>query len=221
MSERAARAAVVVALAVAGCGGGEKTVVDNYFNAVRAGDNQTLSSFAAVSFSEPVETWRIESSRDEAAVPVTLPALAARVKEVEAQIAANKKEAGAYQMQKWADIQKVNELKQKGSAVPAALSSVQGQWESFTQKNRDLAKQLAAAKADLEREKRTARLSVGDLDGLEEMQGEVLVKHVDLQVTSKGQAKPYVMTLKKYEIKRDQGPRTMSRWVVQDLKPRT
>jgi PHD/YefM family antitoxin component YafN of YafNO toxin-antitoxin module len=221
MSERAARAAVVVALAVAGCGGGEKTVVDNYFNAVRAGDNQTLSSFAAVSFSEPVESWRIESTRDEAAVPVTLPALAARVKEVEAKIAANKKEAGAYQMQKWADIQKVNELKQKGSAVPAGLTAVQGQWESFTQKNRDLGKQLAAAKAELEKEKRTARLSVGDLDGLEEMQGEVLVKHVDLQVTSKGQAKPYLMTLKKYEIKRDQGPRAMSRWVVQDLKPRT
>jgi hypothetical protein len=62
---------------------------------------------------------------------------------------------------------------------------------------------------------------VGDLEGLEELEGEVLVKHVDLEVTSKGQAKPYVMTLKKYELRREQGPRPMSRWVVQDLKPRT
>lgn len=222
MSERAARALVVIALAVAAaCGGGEKRVVDNYFNAVKAGDNQTVSSFAAVSFTEPVESWRVVSTREEAPVKVALPDLAARVRDLEQQVAANKKEASAYSLQKWADIQKVNELKQKGSVVPASLNTVAGQWDKFTQKDRDLKKQLAAAKLELEKEKRAVRLSVGDLEGLEDMQGQVSVKYVDVDVTGKGQTKPYSMTLKKYDLKREGGPAPMSRWVVQDIKPRS
>jgi hypothetical protein len=44
---------------------------------------------------------------------------------------------------------------------------------------------------------------------------------VDVDVTANGQTKPYVMTLRKYELKREAGgPRPMSRWVVQDLKPK-
>lgn len=222
MSDRAARAVVVLALVVAAaCGGGEKRVVDNYFNAVKAGDNQTVSSFAAVSFTEPVDSWRVLSSRAEAPAPAVLPQLSARAKELEAEVAANKKEWDTYKLNKWADIQKVSELKQKGSVVPASLTSVAGVIDKLNQKNRDLGRQLASAKAELEKEKRTAQLSMGDLEGLEDMQGEVYVKHVDVEVTSKGQPKQYEMTLKKYDLKRDQGPRTMSRWVVQDLKPKS
>jgi hypothetical protein len=143
------------------------------------------------------------------------------MKELETEIAANKKAAGTYHAQRWAEIQKINEMKQKGTVVPAALTSVAGEWDKFNQKDRELKKQLAMAKVELDKEKRSARLSVGDLDGLEDMQGEVQTKHVDVEVTSNGQPRQYVMTLRRYDLKREQGARAMSRWVVQDLKPKS
>jgi hypothetical protein len=213
--------ALAAAVSAAACGGGEKKVVDNYFNAVRAQDNQTLSSFAAVTFKDPVTSWKVQGARDEPEAQATLPQLSARVKELETQAAAAKKEWDAYKLQRWADLQKVNELKQKGSVVPASLTSVAGEWDKYTQKDRDLKKQLAAAKAELEKEKRSARLSVGDLDDLETMGGTVKTKQVDVEVMSNGQPKQYTMTLRKYDLKRESGPAPMSRWVVQDLKPKT
>ena len=48
--------AMLALLAItAACGHPEKSVVDSYFNAVNAHDNQTLSSFAVVSFDKPVQ----------------------------------------------------------------------------------------------------------------------------------------------------------------------
>jgi hypothetical protein len=225
MSHRTARpvVALLLAAAAAACGGGEKAVVDNYFNAVRAKDNQTVSSFAAVDFTEPVESWKVQGSRDEASVPATLPQLSSRMKTLEGEVAANKKAAGAYHAQRWQDIQKINEAKQKGAAPPAALSPVAEEWDKFNQKDRELKKQLASAKQEMEKEKRSTRLSVGpNVEGVEDMQGEVHTKHVDVEVTSNGQPKQYLMTLRKYELKREQGgPRPVSRWIIQDLKPKT
>jgi len=223
MSDRAARsvAALVLAAAAAACGGGESQVVDNYFNAVRARDNQTLSSFAAVNFTEPVQSWKVQGTREEPATPATLPQLSARVKELEAEIAANKKAAATYSNQNYADIEKAKDLKKKNAVVPASLAALSAEWDKFNQKDRDLKKQLAAAKQDLEKEKRATRLSVGDLDDLEDLPGEVQTKHVDVEVTSNGQPRQYVMTLRRYDLKREQGAAPNSRWVVADLKPKS
>ena len=222
MSNRAVRLLAVMALsgAAAACSGPERQVVDNYFNAVRAQDNQTLSSFAAVTFSEPVDSWKVLGSHDEPNGPATLPQLAAKLRELEAAQAANKKAAGTYSLQHYADIDKVKDLKKKNAALPASLSAVGAEWDKFNEKERDLKKQVAVAKADLDRERRAVRLSVGDVEGVEDIPGEVQTKRVDVEVISKGQSRPYTLTLRKYELKREGGPRTNSRWVVQDLKPK-
>ena len=223
MSHRAVRLLAVITLsgAAAACSGPEQQVVDNYFNAVKAQDNGTLSSFAAVTFNEPVESWKVLGSRDEPAAPATLPQLATKLRSLETEQAANKKTAQTYFNQHYGDIDKVKELKKKNGAVPAALAAVNGEWDKFNEKDRDLKKQVAAAKADLEKEKRAVRLSVGEVDGVEDLPGEVQTKVVDVEVVSKGQAKPYTMTLRRYELKREGGPRTNSRWVVQDLKAKS
>jgi len=222
MSHRAVRLLAVISLsgAAAACSGPEQKVVDNYFNAVRAQDNQTLSSFAAVTFNEPVDSWKVLGSQDVPAAPATLPQLATKVRDLETEQAANKKAAGAYFNQHFADIDKVRDLKKKNAAVPAPLAAVNGEWDKYNEKDRDLKKQVAAAKVDLEKEKRAVRLSVGDVDGVEDIPGEVQTKTVDLEIVSKGQAKPYTMTLRRYELKREGAGRRDSRWVVQDLKPK-
>lgn len=221
MSKRAALHVAGLALAAATCGGSEKKVVDNYFNALKARDNQTLSSFAAVTFSEPVDSWKVTGTREEPKAESSLPQLSAKLKKLEGDLAANKGKYGAYHAQRWQEIQKLNEIRQKNGVVPAALSSVATEHDKFQQQDKDLKRQIAIAKVELEKERRAVRLSVGDQTDLDEMQGEVETKLVDVEITSKGQARPYLMTLRRYSLKRDQGPRVMSRWVVQDLKPRS
>jgi len=60
---------------------------------------------------------------------------------------------------------------------------------------------------------------VGQVEGLDTMQGEVFQKDIDLNLTIDGQVQPYVMTLRKYELQ-GEGPRMVSRWVVQSLEPK-
>ncbi len=66
------RGALLMALAVVACGHPEKRVVDQYFNAVNAQDNQTLSSFAAVKFDKKVDRWSIVSVSPETKAPATM-----------------------------------------------------------------------------------------------------------------------------------------------------
>src|SRR5262245_9228103 len=119
MSHRAARpvVALLLAAAAAACGGSEKKVVDNYVNAGGDKANPPLGRFAAVPCTEPVRSWQVQGTRDGAPVPATLPQLATRMKDLESQAAAAKKEWDGYKLQHYADLTKVDEAKKKGGAV--------------------------------------------------------------------------------------------------------
>jgi hypothetical protein len=214
----AALAAFAVAVAGGACGGSDHTV-DQYFNALKAKDDQTLSSFAAVRFDKPVESWKITKISEEQRAPVTAGELAAKVKELEGQISKNMKDARTT-----LDAGKVEEARaatRQKKPVPASAQAAWTEYVKFTETDAGLKKQLAAAKDALDRERRHMTLSVGQVDNLEGVTGEVVTKTVDLDLTLKDeQPAPYVMTLRKYELQRE-GPRAISRWVVQDLKPRS
>ena len=215
----AALAVFAVALAAVACGGSEQTVVNQYFNAVKAKDDQTLSSFAAVRFDKPIESWKITNVSEEQRAPVTAGELAAKVKDLEAQLAKNTKDA-----RDTLDAAKVGEvqaLKRQNKPIPASHQATATEYDRFTKASVDLKRQVATAKDALEKERRHMTLSVGAVDNLEGVSGEVVSKTVDLDLTIKDEKPaPYVMTLRKYELQRE-GPRAVSRWVVQDLKPRT
>ena len=79
---------------------------------------------------------------------------------------------------------------------------------------------MADAKAAVARERRNARLSVGEREGIEALTGEVVSKTVALDLTIDGQVQPYKMGLRKYELQDDgSGGRMVSRWVVHSLVP--
>ena len=65
------------------CGHKDQRLVDQYFSAVNAKDNQTLSSFAAVGFDKKVDKWRIAKEGDEEKSPMPLPDLVAKQKGLE------------------------------------------------------------------------------------------------------------------------------------------
>lgn len=216
---RAAVATLVAALGIACQRHPEKSVVDQYFNAVNAKDTQTLSSFAAVSFDQKVDRWEIKKTLDEEKSDAPLPALVQKVKDLEAELAANKGAARTYNNEAWQQLDKVKALK-AGTPVPPALAPVKAKWEEFNQKDRDLKKAQANAKDAVEKEKRSVVRSVGQVDDVESLQGEMKEKKIEIDLTVGGQTRPYVMTMRKYEMKRESGPRVVSRWVIQALTPK-
>lgn len=218
---RAVRIIPFLVLAAAACGQPEQKVVNQYFGAVNAKDEQTLSSFAVVGFDQKVDSWTITEARPESRVPVPLPELQKRVKDLDAQLAENKKAYNAYFLEHPSEVDEVRELLKKPDAkIPAKLQGYAAEWQAFIQKERDLKKALAEAKAAVEKEKKTATLSVGEVSDLESLSGELVTKEILLNLNIKGETKPYLMTLVKYKLEPSStGQRMQSRWVVRSLKP--
>ena len=223
MSERKSALLIALGLAVTGaaCGHPEQRVVDQYFNALRAGDNQTLTSFAMVGFDKKVDRWSITATQPETRTPAPLPELAKKLKAAEESLAANKKAAGAYALDHYAEIDKIRDLEKKNAKIPPALNAVHDRWADFNQKDRELKKAVAEAKEALEREKRNVTLSMGQMDNLDSLTGEMVSKQIDLALTIGGKVQPYVMRLRKYELQGGTAARMMSRWVVQSLEPKS
>jgi len=217
-----AGAALVAALLLTACGHPEQVVVDKYFQAVNAKDKQTLGSFALVDFDQKVDKWVIKGSTSEPNVPAPLAALLKTQKDVEGQIAQNKngpKGYNTYFLDHMKDVDEYKELRKSGAKTPARLATVATEWEAFEQKEKELKKQLDVAKRAVEKEKRNMMVSVGNLDQVEGLEGELLTKHLDLELTIEGQPQPYKMTIKKYEVKpASGGGQVISRWVVTGLQ---
>lgn len=217
----ARRACLLLAVTLVGCGHPEQKVVDQYFVAVNQKDNQTISSFAVVGFEHKVDNWSITQVSPENRQPAPLAELVKAREAADAAVSDNKKAASAYALDHIAEVDQVREAHKKGQTVPAKLAGVAAAWDKFNQQDRDLKKALAEAKDAVEKEKRNVVLSVGQLDDLESLTGEMITKDVDLKLTVGGEAKDYVMTLRKYEMSSgEKGPRVVSRWVIYNLTPK-
>ncbi len=225
MRERGTALAVTLGLAVAGlaCSSGESKVVEQYFGALRANDQGTLTSFAMVAFDQKVDDWKIVAEGPEVKAPAALPELVKKQKEVQAALDQHTKDARAWanDLKVYPDLDKVRTALSKGEKVPAGLKPVADKWDGLQAEDRRLKKELAEAKAAVEREKRNVTLSIGQADDLESLTGDVLSRDVDLSLTIGGAPKPYTMTLRRYDLKGESGGgRRMSRWVIQSLTPK-
>jgi hypothetical protein len=210
-------ATVATALTVA-CAAPEKIVVEKYFQAVNTGDNQTLGSFAAVTFDKKVDNWSIKRTVSENTEAAPLSGLLKKQKEVEGQIADNKREYTSYNLEHTAEVTEVREARKSGDKVPAKLSAVAADWEKFTDKEKELKKALSEAKSAVEKEKKAMTLSIGNVDDFEGLEGELKTKQIELELTIGGTPESYLMTLKKYEMKSGGTARVISRWIIANLQ---
>lgn len=224
MRERATALGVALGLAVAGlaCSSAESNVVNQYFTALRANDQNTLTSFAMVAFDQKVDDWKVVAVGPETKTPATLPDLVKAQKDFETQQKANEKEYRAWgnDLAVYPQLDKMREARAKGSKLSGPLQAIADKFDAFQAKDRELKKAVADAKAAVEKEKRNVALSIGQTDDVETLTGEMLSKDVDVNLTIGGAVKPYVMTLRKYELTGGTGPRMVSRWVVQSLVPK-
>jgi hypothetical protein len=225
MRERATTLAVILALmlGVAACSGGrEANVVNQYFTALRANDTNTLTSFASVQFEQKVDDYKIVAVGPETKTPATLPDLVAKQKSLEAELAKNTRDARSWgnDLDIYPKLDQVRTLEQAGKPVPANLKPIAEKWKGFNDKDRELKKAVSDAKSAVEREKRNVALSIGQVEDMESLTGELITKDIDLELTIGGQAKPYTMTLRKYEVGGGTGGRLVSRWVVSSITPK-
>jgi hypothetical protein len=225
MRERRATLALALSLAAAGlaCKSGESKVVDQYFNALRANDQNTLTSFAVVAFDQKVDSWKIVSEGPEVKAPATLPDLVKKAKEAQAELDRNTKEARAWanDIKIYPELDKVRQLQAKGEKIPPALKAIADKWDTLQAEDRRLKKAVADAKGAVEREKRNVALSIGQVEDAESLTGEMVTRDIDVDLSIGGASKPYTMTLRRYDLKGGSGGgRMMSRWVVQSITPK-
>jgi hypothetical protein len=209
--------AALAALAVA-CSGPENFVIEKYFQAVNAKDNDTLTSFALVTLDKKVDKYQIKKVVGETKDAAPLAELAKKQKDIEAQVNQNKRDFNAYNLDHTMELTQVVALKRSGDKIPEKLAPVAADYEKFNEKKRELEKQLADARGLVDKEKKVMTVSIGTFDDMESLQGDVLTKQVELELTIGGQAIPYVMTLKKYDLKSATGARPTSRWIVSGLR---
>jgi hypothetical protein len=225
MRERTTALAVALGLAIAAmaCGGGEAGVVNRYFAAVNADDTATLSSFAAVRFDKKVDAWKVVSVGPESRSPVTLPELVAKQQQLEAELAENLKEYRAWgnNLEIYPKLERIKQLRDDEKKIPASLQEIAEKYDEYNAADRELKGKVADAKQAADDEKRNTQLSVGLLDDLDAMGGEIVSKTVDLDLTIAGQVQPYSMELRKYELVSEvPGMRIVPRWVVESLEPK-
>ena len=209
----------LVALAAA-CSPPEKAVIDQYFNALRAGDNQTLSSFATVKFDKKVDKWAITGVAAEEKRPAPLADLLQKVKDADKAGAEAKKAAQAFNLDHYNEVDQIKEARKGGKGVPPKIADLAKKWDELTDAYKDSQKALGDAKEAVDKEKAVVRLSVGDLDDIESLTGDVTEKKVELSLNIGGADVPYVMSVRKYDLKREKGPAPLSRWVVTSLQPK-
>ena len=173
--------------------------MDQYFGAVNAGDNQTIASFAMVTFKDKVDKWSVTTASPETRSPAALAGLVEKGKQLEAAVAANKKEAAGFQLANAADYNRYVDVKDK-TKVPANLQKFAAEWAKFEQADKDFRRQISENKAAVEKERKNAQLSVGQVEGLDTMTGEMVDKTLDLALTVKGEVKNYTMGLRKYDL---------------------
>jgi hypothetical protein len=224
MSKRGVALSFTLAVAVAGlaCGHAEQQLVDQYFGATNTKDVQTVGGFALVGFDQKADKWSIESVDPESRVPARLPDLDKQVQAADAAVNANVKAAKAYSMDHFKEVDQIREIENKRGKVPASLAVPAAEWNKFNQNDRSLKKALGEAKEAAQKEKNAVVLSlVGSSEDISGLTGDEIDKKVNLLVTIAGTAKPYTMTLKRYEL-HDEGKSNnrMSRWIVAAIEPK-
>jgi len=225
MRERGAALATAVGLLGIGlaCGSAESKVVEQYFTALRANDQNTLTSFATVAFDQKVDDWKITGEGDEVKAPAALPELVKKQKELQAQLDQHTKDARTWanDIKVYPDLDKVRTALSKGEKVPAGLKPIADKWEALQAEDRRLKKAVAEAKGAVEREKRNVSMSIGQVEDMESLTGETVTRDIDVNLTIGGTAKPYTMTMRRYDLKGGSGGgRMMSRGVIQSLTPK-
>ena len=212
--------AVAVAAFTIACGNQETQVIENFFRAVKAKDNQTVTSFSMVQFDQEVKSWKVKNVGEEQRTPAPLASLATALKAADEAAAQNKKDAGAYFNAHPLEVDKVKPLVESGGAIPKNLQQTAEDWKRFNDADKELKSKAAEAKQAYEREKRLVTMSTGQAGEADALVGDLIIKTATVEVEAGGDVKTYAIQLRKYDVApAGQTAKVMSRWLIQSITP--
>ena len=212
--------AVAVAAFTIACGNQETQVIENFFRAVKAKDNQTVTSFSMVQFDQEVKSWKVKNVGEEQRTPAPLASLAIALKAADEAAAQNKKDAGAYFNAHPLEVDKVKPLVESGGAIPKNLQQTAEDWKRFNDADKELKSKAAEAKQAYEREKRLVTMSTGQAGEADALVGDLIIKTATVEVEAGGDVKTYAIQLRKYDVApAGQTAKVMSRWLIQSITP--
>jgi len=211
--------AVAACLVASACGRPEKVVIAKYFEAVNQQDNQTLGSFATVDLSlKHIDAWSLTRVVEESDVPAPLTELLQKQKEADGAVSVHRRAIMDYNLRNTTEVDQVRALRKDNKPVPPRLEGVARAWEAFGQKDRDLKRAAAEAKAKVDAERQMMTMSMAKVE--DDVTGTMHTSVIELELTAGGQKKPYVMTLRRYKVQTASGYKPMSRWIVSGLAPK-
>ncbi len=212
-------AATLAALTLA-CGSQEGQVIENFFRATKAKDNQTVTSFSMVQFDQEVIDWKVKSVGEEQRAPAPLAAMAAAHLAAEEAAAENKKDEGAYFNTHPLEVDKVKTLLENGGPIPANLQKTAADWKKFIDADKDLKEKVDETQKVYDREKRLVTMSTGKAGDVDTLVGDVLTRTATVEVETPGGTKTHSIQIRKYEVTAGgKGAKLMSRWLIQSITP--
>jgi hypothetical protein len=222
--------APLLTLFVSACGGGggEQTLIRNYFTASRVGDRATLGNIAMVGWNTredgSVSSPSVESVTEEQSRPLRLKELNQALLDASAsdeEFSARKLE---YQTENFDAINRVLEAERDSNDVAQRDAEVQEAWTTWRNETMEHSKMSSDADAELRAEQNAAGLSVFDPNNpldLTQFDGQLLTK--DAQVTATVELdgveseRTMTVTFQKAVLTGADGTEIEGRWVIANI----
>lgn len=199
-------------------GGEEQQLLNRFFMACRSGDNATVASVSQVSFpGEGCEAWEVVEVGEGTTTPYV-------IKDLRQQLENAKKERdvqfekGKYFLEdNYNDIEKIQLRldKEPDYKFKGKLGEVQAEWEKIMVDRKTLERTVQDLNRQLEKESKLAKMSLMVDAPINKLEGNVLTKRINVNVTQSGQVNPYVFTMTKYDLTNpENNVSPKSRWII-------
>jgi hypothetical protein len=215
-----------LSLLLVGCSGGsEQTIVGQFFNASRLGDNTSLDNIATVVFDPrtqgTVTTFSVTNITAEDRKPLPLKSLAKAEEDAKAEDDEFSRRKDEYQNANLEAIQRVLRAENDGGKIGGKDAEVQAAWTKFREEAATVAKKVSEARRTRRSQTQLVDLSIngGGRTAIDvsKYDGEMVSKEVTVNAPVKlpsGETaqKTYVITIQRAILKGDK--EITGRWIV-------
>lgn len=203
------------------CGGPDQKALDTYLKAVKNKDKVAMAAVSSVEFPETVQSWEVVEIGTESVKPNPLKEMARTLKETEMDLKyiAEKDYLFLSDNQHHYKRYKAQLEKNPDTEFKGELAEFHKEYTEIRSKGAEMEKAVEVAKRAYEREKLAAGISLMGGTATPGMGGDVAVKEALVKVATSAGEKPYLITLKNYQLVSPEGQVKMrSRWIVTNVK---
>lgn len=201
---------------VLSCGGGERTIVKTFFDAVQGGDADAAARVSVVEFPDEVSSWEIVEVGPEFAEPFPLDTMHKKFLELEDEVETKK---SADQTFLEANLEVYQEYRKRTENNPDAelegkLAEFKSELDTRLAAQDELEKALEKLREEMKQLREAATLSLNTAVN-ERYSGEVKGKELHLNVNGKS----YRLVLKRYElVDSERNITPISRWIITGIE---